>query len=290
MTESYTGTIVKGVGGFYYVDTADTLIECRARGGFRKEGIKPLVGDNVEISVDVVSHTGYVNKILPRRNELKRPPVANVTQIAVVISTKNPKPNLYLTDKMLAYAESIGIDILVCVNKIDMDRGNEICEIYENAGFCVIPLSAKTDENTEILKKRLCDSITVFAGNSGVGKSSLLNRIIGEKNFETGAVSDKIERGRHTTRHSELVKLKDGGYIIDTPGFGVLDLSELDKKECADLFREFAPYYGGCKFTDCRHISEPGCAILDAVKRGDVSKKRHESFVKLIEEIENNKK
>ncbi|MEE1046821.1 MAG: ribosome small subunit-dependent GTPase A [Clostridia bacterium] len=287
MAKKYNGRITKGVGGFYYVDTADGCFECRARGSFRKEGITPLVGDRVEISIDEASGTGAVDFIEERKNVLLRPPVANVTQMAAVISVANPKPNLYLTDKLLASAELAEIEIVLCVNKTDIEDGEDICSVYRDAGFCVIPLSAKEDKNMEILADKLKDNITVFAGNSGVGKSSILNCITGSYEFATGEVSDRVERGRHTTRHTELVPLKQGGYIIDTPGFGTLDFSLLEFENPAGLFREFEPYTDGCRFSDCSHTVEKGCSVLEALKNGKIASTRHESYVRLVDEIKN---
>ncbi len=284
------GIITKGVGGFYYVDTSDGCFECRARGSFRKEGVTPLVGDFVSITVNAVSGTGAVDKIMPRKNVLLRPPVANVTQMAAVISVANPKPNIYQTDKLLASAEHAGIDIIICINKTDIESGDELYSVYKHAGFCVIPLSAQSGENMDLLKERLKDNITVFAGNSGVGKSSILNCITETDAFETGEVSDRVERGRHTTRHSELVPLKYGGYIIDTPGFGSLDFSLLEPDNCAELFREFEPYTGMCRFTDCSHTVEKGCAVLEALSQKKISASRHESYVRIVEELKNAQK
>lgn len=284
------GRITKGVGGFYYVDTADGCFECRARGSFRKDGITPLVGDMVSISVDSASKTGAVDKILPRKNVLLRPPVANVTQMAAVISVANPKPNMYQTDKLLASAELSGIDIILCINKTDIESGEELYSVYKNAGFCVIDLSAQSGKNMDILKERLKGNVTVFAGNSGVGKSSILNCVTESNAFETGEVSDKVERGRHTTRHSELVRLRYGGYIIDTPGFGSLDFSLLGADNCVGLFREFEPYTGMCRFADCSHTVEKGCAVLEAVEKNEISASRHESYVRLTEELRNAQK
>ncbi len=287
--KEYTGVIVKGIGGFYYVDTEDGRFECRARGSFRHENMKPLVGDRVEISVDTVTGTGAVDKILDRRNVFLRPPVANVTQMAIVISAANPKPNLYLTDKVTASACLADVKAIICINKTDLEGADEIAEIYKKAGFSVILMSAKENDNIDELKECLKDNVTVFAGNSGVGKSSILNRIMGEEVFETGEVSERVERGKHTTRHSELVKIDEGTYIIDTPGFGNLDMSLLNPENCADLFPEFEEYLGKCKFLDCSHRVEPGCAVLDALKEGKISPSRHESYLKLIEEVADRK-
>lgn len=278
------GRIIKGIGGFYYVDTADGCFECRARGSFRKRGVTPLVGDKAIISVDEASGSGSVDELLPRKNVLLRPPVANVTQMAVVAASANPKPNLYLLDKVLASAEMQGLNILVCINKTDLDDGAELCSIYKQAGFDVLHISAKNGENIEVLRDRLKDNVTVFAGNSGVGKSSILNRIIGRETFETGEVSEKAERGKHTTRHSELLALAGGGYIIDTPGFGTLEIPQLSAENCAVLFREFAPFTDGCKFRDCSHTVEKGCCVLDAVNEKKIPKSRHENYVRLVRE------
>ncbi len=287
--KEYTGVIVKGIGGFYYVDTEDGRFECRARGSIRHDNIKPLVGDRVKISVDTGINTGAVDEILDRNNVFLRPPVANVTQMAIVISAASPKPNLYLTDKVIASACLAEVKAIICINKTDLENANEIADIYQKAGFSVILMSAKENDNIDVLKKCLKDNVTVFAGNSGVGKSSILNRIMGKEVFKTGEVSERVERGRHTTRHSELVKIDEGTYIIDTPGFGNLDMSLLNPDNCADLFPEFEEYIGKCKFIDCRHRVEPGCAVLDALKDGKISASRYDSYLKLTHEIKENK-
>ena len=286
-TDYISGVIVKGISGFWYVDSEEGYFECRARGSFRNDNIKPLVGDKVLISTDIESGKGTVEKILPRKNVLLRPPVANVTQMAVVLATANPKPNLYLTDKVLASAKLANAKALICVNKTDIENADEICDIYKKAGYTVIPMSAKNDENIDILRECLKKNVTVFAGNSGVGKSSILNKITGLDQFETGEVSKRVERGRHTTRHSELVKVDEMTYIIDTPGFGNLDMSLLNPENCAGLFIEFEQYIGKCRFIDCNHTVEPGCAVLEALENGDIEPSRHNSYIKLIEELKN---
>ncbi|MBP3926922.1 MAG: ribosome small subunit-dependent GTPase A, partial [Clostridium sp.] len=255
-----------------------------------KEKITPLVGDTVRIEIDSVSGTGFVSEILPRKNALLRPPVANVTQMAVVMATANPKPNLYLLDKLIAAAEQAELEPLICWNKTDLDDGEELAVIYQRAGFTTLQLSAETGWNLELLREKLRNQITVFAGNSGVGKSSLINRILGKEAFQTGAVSDRVERGKHTTRHSELAPLPDGGYIIDTPGFGSLDMSQLAPDNCGLLFREFMPYLDDCTFRDCSHTVEKGCGVLGAVKNGEIHPSRHESYCRIYQEVMNAQK
>lgn len=279
------GRIIKGIGGFYYVDTAEGLYECRARGIFRKEKITPLVGDQVAVTVDEASGTGSVDTIEERKNVLIRPPVANVTQMAVVIATASPRPNLYLLDKLIASAEYTAVRPLICWNKTDLEDGSALAAVYEKAGFDTLRLSAETGWNVENLRARLKDEITVFAGNSGVGKSSLLNQVFGQESFATGAVSGRVERGKHTTRHSELAVLPGGGYIIDTPGFGSFDIVLLQPADCSALFREFLPYTDGCKFRDCSHTVEKGCRVLEAVQEGIIAQSRHESYCRLVQEI-----
>lgn len=293
-TVEIEGRIVKGVGGFYYISPMDSefssergkIYECRGRGKFRKEGITPLVGDIVRCGIDTASNSGLVLEILPRTNSLIRPPVANVTQIVIVFSVSNPRPNLFSVDKLVTAAMYVGIRPVICINKIDMDDGDDYFGIYSGAGFKTIRLSAKTGENTEQLKEILPGELTVFVGNSGVGKSSILNRILKHANLEVGEVSGRVERGRHTTRHSELIPLDDGnGYIIDTPGFSSFSVADLDEKKLWTLFPEFEPYTGKCDFADCSHTTEKGCAVLSALRDGKISKSRHESYKAQYKEI-----
>ncbi len=290
MMQEYQGRIIKGIGGFYYVDTADGVFECRARGIFRKEKVTPLVGDLVSITGDQEQMTGIVEAISPRTNVLFRPPVANVTQIAIVTATANPRPNLYLLDKMIAAAEYAGISILVCWNKTDLSDGESLAELYRKARFETFSLSAETGQGIAEFNEKLKDEVTVFAGNSGVGKSSLLNRIFGQNTFETGDVSQRAERGKHTTRHSELAVLPQGGYIIDTPGFGSLDFSLLQPENVSDLFREMTSYTQQCRFRDCKHTTEPGCGVLEALEQGQIAPTRHESYCKLLQELQDSQK
>lgn len=285
------GRIIKGIGGFYYVDCGEKVYECRARGRFRKDGITPLVGDFVTCRIDEPSGSGMLCEILPRKNRLIRPPVANVTQIAVVFSAANPKPNLRVVDKLIASAVYAGIKPVICVNKADITDASEYTEIYEKSGFDTIVVSAKENLNIDELKRRLSGQTTVFAGISGVGKSSLLNRVLKNANLETGEVSSKVERGKHTTRHSELMPLDFGdGYIIDTPGFSSFAAMDIDESELCALFPDFEPYTSECRFMDCRHTVEKGCAVLEAVESGKLSKSRHDSYVEQYNEIIDNKK
>lgn len=285
------GRIIKGIGGFYYIDTADGIFECRARGRFRKEGITPLVGDIVTCRIDLPSKTGMITEIYPRNNKLIRPPVANVTQIAIVFSAVNPKPNLRVVDKLITSAVYADIKPLICINKADLTDVSELCEIYKMSGFDTIVVSAKDKINIDILKSKLIGEITVFAGISGVGKSSLLNRILKNANLETGEVSLKVERGRHTTRHSELMQIDGGnGYIIDTPGFSSFSVSDIDEDELYTLFPDFVPYADDCKFPDCSHTVEQGCAVIEAINCGKLSKSRHDSYMEQYKEVIDNKK
>ncbi len=289
--EILKGVITKGIGGFYYINTEKGLIECRARGIFRKMGISPLVGDFVEVELSREDESkGVIANICDRKNQLIRPAVANVSRMAVVVALENPKPNTYVLDKLLASAEYIGLKILICFNKSDLTRDYSIAGVYADAGFDVLITSAADNVNCEELKDFLKNEITVFAGNSGVGKSSLLNRIMNEEMFETGEVSGRVERGRHTTRHSELVGLPFGGYIIDTPGFSSFDINEIPLDELAPMFREFAEHMGNCRFPDCGHTVEPDCEVISAVNSGKVSLSRHESYKLLYNEIKNQKK
>lgn len=289
--KSLEGVITKGVGGFYYVDTADGVVECRARGVFRKKGFTPLVGDNVEIELNKENaSTGVINAIRERTSQLIRPAVANVTQMVAVVAIENPRPNAYILDKLIASAEFAKLKIVVCFNKCDLGGNQDIVKVYEKAGFDVIVCSAAENENMEELKLFLKDEITVFAGNSGVGKSSILNKMIGSDMFETGEVSTRVERGKHTTRHSELVPLSFGGYIIDTPGFSSFDINTVPLEALPEMFREFEEFVNGCRFMDCSHTKEPDCTIINAVNNGEIARSRHESYKMLHDEIKSIKK
>ena len=289
------GKIIKGIGGFYYVDTENGLYECRARGIFRKNKITPLVGDRVSISVvDEENKKGVVEEIEERDTELVRPPIANVDKALIVFAIKNPSPNLSLLDRFIVLAEKENLEIVIVFTKVDLDADGELLEelksIYEVSGYKVIPVSNKLKLNIDKIKEELKENTVVFAGPSGVGKSSLLNEV--DKNFElkTGEVSDKIKRGKHTTRHAELLKLECGGMVADTPGFSSLTLDDIDESELKEYFIEFDKY-DECRFgSRCIHENEPSCAVKEAVENGEISKKRYESYIQLLNEIRSGKR
>ena len=289
------GKIIKGIGGFYYVDTEKGLYECRARGIFRKNKITPLVGDRVSISVvDEENKKGVVEEIEKRDTELVRPPIANVDKALIVFAIKNPAPNLSLLDRFIVLAEKENLEIVIVFTKVDLDADGELLEelksIYEVSGYKVIPVSNKLKLNIDKIKEELKENTVVFAGPSGVGKSSLLNEV--DKNFElkTGEVSDKIKRGKHTTRHAELLKLECGGMVADTPGFSSLTLDDIDESELKEYFIEFDKH-DDCRFgSRCIHENEPSCAVKEAVENGEISKKRYESYIQLLNEIRSEKR
>ena len=289
------GKIIKGIGGFYYVDTEKGLYECRARGIFRKNKITPLVGDRVSISVvDEENKKGVVEEIEKRDTELVRPPIANVDKALIVFAIKNPSPNLSLLDRFIVLAEKENLEIVIVFTKVDLDADGELLEelksIYEVSGYKVIPVSNKLKLNIDKIKEELKENTVVFAGPSGGGKSSLLNEV--DKNFElkTGEVSDKIKRGKHTTRHAELLKLECGGMVADTPGFSSLTLDDIDESELKEYFIEFDKY-DDCRFgSRCIHENEPSCAVKEAVENGEISKKRYESYIQLLNEIRSGKR
>lgn len=285
MTE---GIILKGIGGFYYVDTADGLIECKARGRFRKTVGKPIVGDRVTLEVQPEDGTGYLLDIAPRKNSLVRPAVANLDLVVAVASAASPVTDPFLIDKVTAIAVHKEIGVLVVINKTDENPGDELFETYQKSGIDVLRVSALTGEGIDALKARLRGRVAAFAGNSGVGKSSVLNRIDPQFGAEVGAISDRIGRGKHTTRHVELHPIEGGGYIADTPGFSSFETEQMDLVLAEDLqyaFPEFEPYIGQCQFTGCAHVKEKGCAVLAAVAAGEIAKSRHESYVKLYDSV-----
>ena len=288
------GRIIKGIGGFYYVDTDNGLYECRARGIFRKNKITPLVGDFVKISVvDEENKKGEVEEIAERETELVRPPIANVNKALIVFAVKNPTPHLSLLDRFIVLAERENLEIVIILTKIDLDDDNtfeKIKNIYEPCGYKVIGVSNLEKKNIDKVKEELKDNTVVFAGPSGVGKSSLLNEI--DKNFKlkTGDVSDKIKRGKHTTRHAELFELEFGGMVADTPGFSSLTLDDIEDVDLKDYFIEF-DNYDDCKFgSRCIHQNEPNCAVKEAVENGEIPKERYESYIQLLNEIRQGKR
>lgn len=282
------GKIIKGIGGFYYVSTPDGVFSCRARGKFRKESQTPIVGDMTEIEVtDTQKKEGYVVKIFPRENALIRPQVSNIDQLLITFAAASPEPSLHLIDKLTVTALSKNIPCAICINKADLseEKAAEYKEIYESAGFTVIVCSAETGENTEKLKKLLKDKTTALAGSSGVGKSSLLNSIGESFNLQTGNVSDKIQRGKHTTRHTELFPLSFGGFVFDTPGFGSFDLFDIKYHELSSLFPEIERFEGNCRFQGCAHIKEPDCSVKEALAQGKIPESRYESYTQLYEQL-----
>jgi ribosome biogenesis GTPase len=271
--------------GFYYVKTENGVYECKPRGLFRKDSITPLPGDKVSISIiDEKTKVGCIDEILPRTSQLSRPSVANINQIAIVFSIKSPLPDFMLVDKILVTARQKGIDAVILINKIDLDETDEYKKIensYKKTGYNVIPLSCLKGTGFEKLEEVLKDRITVFAGQSGVGKSTILNKIMNSYVMETGDVSRKNERGRHTTRHAELVELKAGGLIVDTPGFSSFEISDINFEELKDYYPEFEKYVNQCKFNGCFHINEPKCAVKDALELEEIDLDRYNRYVEL---------
>ena len=281
------GRIVKALSGFYYVDLGGEVLACRARGKFRKEGVSPLVGDVAAVR-ELGGGEGYVEELLPRKNVFTRPAVANIDQLVIVASAAVPRTDPYLIDRMLSIAALKDCGALLLLNKCDLDRADELYRIYRAAGITTLRVSAKSGEGIADLKLRTAGKLSCFTGNSGVGKSSLLNALDASFDIRVGAVSAALGRGRHTTRHVELFRLEHGAGIVDTPGFSSFDTEELNlelKERLPETFREFAPYLGKCRFTGCGHTVEEGCAVLDAVARGDIQPSRHASYVRLYEEL-----
>ncbi len=288
MAERETGRIIRSLSGFYDVRTERGVITCRARGIFRKAGsIIPLTGDLVEISVE--NGKGMVEKILPRRNSFVRPAVANLDAMVIFAANVNPITEPYLIDRVAAIAGDQEVPVYLCVNKCDLDPGLELVRIYEHAGFPVLRTSAETGEGVETLLSLLKGKLTAFTGNSGVGKSSILNCLCPELHLATGEVSEKLGRGRHTTRHVELYDLGENTYVADTPGFSSFDTDQMEvilKENLQYAFPDFGPYLGACRFDDCSHRKEPECAVREALQRGEIEKTRYESYLKLYEKAE----
>ncbi|ELC8423775.1 ribosome small subunit-dependent GTPase A [Clostridium perfringens] len=281
------GIIIKGIGGFYYIKTDEGIIECKARGKFRYNSLKPMVGDRVTIKVE--NGKGVIEDIHERSSELIRPIVANVTQAFVVFAIKNPDINLDLLNRFLTLCEYNDIHAVVCLNKEDLcteEEKENLKELINDIGYEVLFINAKEGKGFDALKERLEHNITVLCGPSGAGKSTLLNSFIDREHMETGSVSEKIGRGKHTTRHSELIDV-DNGYLVDTPGFTTLDVTFIDRDSLKYCFPEFNDYNNLCKFNGCNHYKEPKCAVKEAVEEGKINKLRYEFYIKTLEEIIN---
>ncbi len=282
------GLITKGVGGFYYVRSEDGVVwECKARGKFRKQRLTPLVGDKVVFHPGEGDELGFIEEILPRRNEMIRPPVANIDQVIVVLSFTMPQPDYLLIDKILLQAAKQSIRAVLCINKCDLINESQICSLYRNfanTDYPILQTSSKLELGIDKLKKHMMGKLSTFAGQSGVGKSSLLNRLSPHAQLKTSELSEKIERGRHTTRHAEIIFLEDGGMVIDTPGFSLMEMDDMDPMDIAGFYPEFQPYLGKCRFSGCLHMEEPTCSIKEAVDKGMISMERYERYRLLVEE------
>lgn len=275
------GTIYKGIGGFYYVNTEHGgVFECKARGKFRKNHIIPMIGDKVEI--EVKNGKGSIIQIYDRRTKMIRPAVANIDMIVVVAAAKSPDPNTNLIDKMLVNAEINGIEPIVCINKSDLADSSELVELYKKAGYKAVAVSAEEKNGLDNLINLIKGKTAAFAGVSGVGKSSILTHLVGNE-LETGAVSEKISRGRHTTRHIELFPMEGGGYVLDTPGFSSIEAEDITAEQLESCFPEFRKETGKCRFRGCAHINEPDCAIKSAVAAGSIAKSRYNTYIELYE-------
>ncbi len=277
--------IIKALSGFYYVQTPEGVMECKARGKFRMDGTSPLVGDKVVCSKDQ-NGKGRIDKIEERKNFFIRPAVANIDCLVFIAANTNPVTDPFLVDRVSVIAEDAGCELVICVNKTDIDKGKELVDIFELAGYKVLAISAKTGEGLEELRECLKGKISAFTGNSGVGKSSILNMLMPGVNIPVGEVSEKLGRGRHTTRHVELYSIGEDTYIADTPGFASFDIEMMNVIPKEDLqfdFIDFAPYIGKCRFNNCAHLKEPGCAVREALDNGEISQSRYNSYVRLYE-------
>lgn len=289
------GKIVKGIAGFYYVHVVDYgLYECKAKGIFRKRKIKPLIGDNVEIDViDKKEKTGNIVEILQRENELIRPAVSNIDQAMVIFAAAEPNPNFNLLDRFLLLMGKQGVPVIICFNKRDIVKQKELdllYHTYEKCGYEILFTSTYTEEGIEQVKEQLKGKTTVLAGPSGVGKSSMMNLLQPKANMETGEVSEKIKRGRHTTRHSEIIHIEGNTYVMDTPGFSSIWIDQFEKEELKNYFTEFLEFEPECKFKGCVHINEPICGVKRALEEGKISKIRYENYVNLYEELKEKRK
>lgn len=288
------GKIIKGIAGFYYVYTSLGLIECKAKGIFRKDKVKPLVGDNVEIElVDEKDHTGNIVKIFPRKNALIRPACANVDQSLVIFAIVKPDPNYNLLDRFLISMEKQNLPSVICFNKKDIasrEEQDELLDAYSGCGYRVLFVSGAKNQGIEEIRSCLTGKTTVVAGPSGVGKSTIINALYPKANMETGEISRKIERGKHTTRHAQLFALTEDTFLMDTPGFTSLSLGEMEKEELQSFYPEFGRYEKNCRFGGCAHLSEPVCGVKDALARGEISRVRYNNYSILYEELRNRKK
>ena len=288
------GKIIRGIAGFYYVHNGSRIYECKARGAFRNDGIKPLVGDNVEIEVlDDTTGEGSIIRILPRHSEIIRPAVANVDQTMIIFAITRPDPNFNLLDRFLITMQQKGLPCIICFNKQDIASEEEkrsIKEAYEGCGCRVLFASAAEGEGIDEIKALLSHKTTTVAGPSGVGKSSIINRLQAGVKMETGAISKKIDRGRHTTRHSEMIAIDEQTYILDTPGFSSLKLFDVDSVSLREYYTEFNRYAGDCRFLDCKHDNEPDCAVKTAVSEGRISRLRYDNYKVLLAELIENEK
>lgn len=283
------GLIIKAIGGLYTVDASDGIYECTARGIFRKKKISPVCGDNVEFSIEQ-NGSCVINEIMERRSILIRPPLANLDMLVFVSSVCEPKPNLLLLDKFIAISEFKGITPIVVFTKIDKQDCSEFSKIYRQAGITVFEVNNNNGEGCEAVKKALVGRLSAFTGNTGVGKSSLLNNLFPDLRLETNEISKKLGRGKHTTRHVQLYKIDEGGYIADTPGFSSFDTNKYDiifKDQLAECFTEFSSFTDKCKFPDCSHTREKGCAVIEAVQNGAIPKSRHDNYIEMYEEAKN---
>ena len=281
------GRIEKALSGFYYVNTGAETLQCRARGKFRREGVSPLVGDRVEVR-ELGGGEGFVEAIEERRNVFSRPAAANIDQLVILASAAIPVTEPYLIDRIASIAALKGCDVLLCLNKYDLDPSEELYGIYSRSAIPVLRISAETGEGLDALRQAIAGKLNAFTGNSGVGKSSVLNALLPELHLPVGEVSKALGRGRHTTRHVELFPLGGGTYVIDTPGFSSFDTEEMDlelKEHLPETFPEFAPYVNDCRFTGCTHTKEKGCRVLQAVKDGDIPASRHRSYLRLFQEL-----
>lgn len=289
------GKIIKGISGFYYVHVVESgIYECKAKGIFRQQKIKPLVGDDVCIDVtDEEGKTGNITKILPRRNELIRPAVSNIDQALVIFAAAKPTPQFNLLDRFLILMNAQKVPVVICFNKCDLvseEEREQLLDIYQKCGSRVIFTSAKSEEGIETLRQVLLGKTTAVAGPSGVGKSSLVNAVSPEVRMETGEISRKIERGKHTTRHSQLIHIAKGTYLMDTPGFSSLYIPGMEKEELGNYYPEFAEYEPYCRFQGCAHISEPDCGVKQALEEGRIHPVRYENYCMLYEELKAVKK